>query len=165
MKIIQLINSIFHQYWYSKLIASKLGCNFVDCFVFCFRNFNEYIHNEEYLGYDEDDKYIWPKCKLKIEYTYSQIKIRTIYHVHLNNFDQSEIIIWLVMLTLIGSNIMATRKLAVQFATTAIEAAMGRADCWNNSLTKNHGIDPGPVANPTTNRITKMMDRYEATVL
>ena len=50
---------------YSKLIASKLGCNFVDCFVFCFRNFNEYIHNEEYLGYDEDDKYIWPKSQLE----------------------------------------------------------------------------------------------------
>ena len=83
----------------------------------------------------------------------------------LQNFDQLEIIIWPVMLTLIGSNMMATKKFAVQLATTAIEAAIGRADCWNSSLTKNHGIDPGPVANPTTNRITKMMDRYEATVV
>ena len=29
-----------------------------------------------------------------------------------------------------------------------------------SSLTKNQGIDPGPVAKPTTKRITKKMEMY-----
>ena len=59
-----------------------------------------------------------------------------------------------------GSNPNPTKKLAVQLTPTAMAVAMPLADCWNNSVTKNQGIDPGPVANPTTNEITMTMDRY-----
>ena len=37
---------------------------------------------------------------------------------------------------------------------------MPLADWLNNSVTKNHGIDPGPVANPTTNVMTITIDTY-----
>jgi len=37
---------------------------------------------------------------------------------------------------------------------TAIDEAIGRPDWEKSSVTKNQGMDPGPVANPTTNRIT-----------
>ena len=44
-----------------------------------------------------------------------------------------------------------------------MEAAIGLADCWNSSLTKNQGMEPGPVAKLTTNMMTNMMERYEET--
>lgn len=45
-----------------------------------------------------------------------------------------------------------TRKLAPQFTATAISCALPRAFVPNISVTKNQGIDPGPVANMTTNK-------------
>jgi len=48
-------------------------------------------------------------------------------------------------------------KLALQFTPTAMEVAIGRAPCEKSSLTKNHGMEPGPVANITTNVMTKKM--------
>ena len=66
-------------------------------------------------------------------------------------------------LTCIGRKHNPTKKFAVQFVTTAMDAAIGLADCWKSSFTKNHGIDPGPVAKPTTNMMTKIIERYEAT--
>ena len=52
-------------------------------------------------------------------------------------------------------------KLAVQFVTTAMEVAMGLADCANNSVTKNQGMDPGPVANPMTKPMTMNIEMYD----
>lgn len=52
-----------------------------------------------------------------------------------------------------------TKKLAVQLTPTAMLVANGRAFCINNSLTKNHGIDPGPVAKITTNPTTNTMQK------
>jgi hypothetical protein len=40
-----------------------------------------------------------------------------------------------------------------------MEVAMGRPDWLKSSVTKNQGIDPGPVANPTTNKMTMPIDR------
>lgn len=53
-----------------------------------------------------------------------------------------------------------TTKLAVQLTVTATEVAMARAPWANSSVTKNQGIEPGPVANMTTNMITRMMLMY-----
>jgi hypothetical protein len=53
-----------------------------------------------------------------------------------------------------GENPRPTRKLADQLTATAIEVAMGRPDCAKSSVTKNQGIEPGPVAKPTTKRMT-----------
>ena len=48
------------------LVPSKLNRNFVNSFVLCFRNLKEYICDEEYLGDDENDKYVGTKCLLKL---------------------------------------------------------------------------------------------------
>lgn len=56
-----------------------------------------------------------------------------------------------------GSNPSPTRKFADQLTDTAIEVAVGLPDWANNSVTKNQGMEPGPVANPTTKRITAMI--------
>lgn len=42
---------------------------------------------------------------------------------------------------------------------TASDVAAGLADWLNNSETKNHGIDPGPVANITTKTSTRIMQK------
>ena len=63
-----------------------------------------------------------------------------------------------------GRNPRPTTKLATQLTVTAMDVAMGRAEELNNSVTKNQGIEPGPVANMTTNKITRMMLKYENTV-
>ena len=63
-------------------------------------------------------------------------------------------------LTISGANPSPTKKLAVQFVTTAIEVAIPRADWVKSSVTKNHGIDPGPVANPTTKVMTMTIEMY-----
>ena len=44
-----------------------------------------------------------------------------------------------------------------------MDVAVGLPDWANNSVTKNQGIDPGPVANPTTNRITATIATYDIT--
>ena len=49
------------------LVPSELNRNFVDSFVLCFRNLKEYICDEEYLGNDENDKYVGTKCLLKLD--------------------------------------------------------------------------------------------------
>ena len=56
--------------------------------------------------------------------------------------------------TWIGENPNPTRKFAVQLVTTAMEVATGLPDWVNSSVTKNQGMEPGPVAKPITNRIT-----------
>ena len=38
-----------------------------------------------------------------------------------------------------------------------MEVAVGRPDWAKSSVTKNQGMEPGPVANPTTNRMTATM--------
>lgn len=63
-------------------------------------------------------------------------------------------------LTCNGRKHCPTKKFAVQLTTTAIEAAIGLADWLKSSFTKNQGMDPGPVAKPTTNKMTKMMEKY-----
>ena len=55
------------------LILAELGCDFINCLVFCFRNFKPYIYNEEYLCYDEDDEYVRSKSKLK--YRIQKLKV------------------------------------------------------------------------------------------
>ena len=49
------------------LVPSKLNRNFVNSFVLCFRNLKKYICDEEYLGDDENDKYVGTKCLLKLD--------------------------------------------------------------------------------------------------
>lgn len=41
-------------------------------------------------------------------------------------------------------------KLATQLTVTAMAVAMGRAEELNSSVTKNQGMEPGPVAKNTT---------------
>ena len=41
-------------------------------------------------------------------------------------------------------------KLETQFTVTAIAVAIGRAAEPNSSVTRNQGMEPGPVANITT---------------
>lgn len=43
---------------------------------------------------------------------------------------------------------------------TANDVAAGLADWLNNSETRNHGMEPGPVANMMTKISTRMMQRY-----
>ena len=62
-------------------------------------------------------------------------------------------------LTSIGEKPRPTKKLADQLTATAMEDAMGRPDWEKSSVTKNQGIDPGPVAKPTTKRITATIAR------
>lgn len=57
-----------------------------------------------------------------------------------------------------GRKKVATRKLAVQLAATAMELAFPRALEGKISETKNHGMEPGPVAKETTKSITKTID-------
>ena len=63
----------------------------------------------------------------------------------------------LSVVTCIGSNPSPTRKLADQLTETAMEVAVGLPDWANNSVTKNQGIEPGPVAKPTTKKMTAAM--------
>ena len=46
-----------------------------------------------------------------------------------------------------------------ELETECYLVAVGLPDCANNSVTKNQGMLPGPVANPTTKRMTLMMAR------
>ena len=46
--------------------------------------------------------------------------------------------------------------------TTAIEVAIPRADWVKSSVTKNQGIEPGPVANPITKVMTITIETYES---
>lgn len=62
-----------------------------------------------------------------------------------------------MIITCKGRKPRPTMKLAVQLTPTAILVANGRADELKNSDTKNHGIDPGPTANATTNTITNII--------
>ena len=64
-------------------------------------------------------------------------------------------------LTCRGKKPIPTMKLAVQLIATARLVAAPLADWLNNSDTKNHGIEPGPIANMTTNRMTSRMLKYE----
>ena len=52
-------------------------------------------------------------------------------------------------------------KFATQLTVTAIAVAIGRAEELNNSVTRNQGIEPGPVANITTNTITNSILKYD----
>ena len=54
---------------------------------------------------------------------------------------------------------MPTKKLASQLMGTAKLTANVRALGRNNSFTKNHGMEPGPMAKNTTNMTTKAMLR------
>ena len=63
-------------------------------------------------------------------------------------------------LTCKGEKRSPTKKLADQLMQTATEVAIGRPLWVNNSVTKNQGIEPGPVANPQMNRTTAAMARY-----
>lgn len=56
---------------------------------------------------------------------------------------------------------MPTIKLAVQLMATARLVAVGLADELNSSETKNHGMEPGPMANITTKRMTSRMLMYD----
>jgi hypothetical protein len=56
-----------------------------------------------------------------------------------------------------GKKPMPTMKLAAQLTQTARLVAAPRADWLNNSDTRNHGMEPGPIANITTNRMTNRM--------
>ena len=67
-----------------------------------------------------------------------------------------------MLLTAIGRKPKPTMKLATQLTVTAIEVAMGRADELNSSVTRNHGIEPGPVAKKITYTITNTMLKYES---
>ena len=63
----------------------------------------------------------------------------------------------ILSLTWRGTKASPTRKFADQLTVTAMEVAVGRPDWANNSVTKNQGIEPGPVAKPTTKRMTATM--------
>ena len=65
-----------------------------------------------------------------------------------------------MLFTMRGVNPSPTKKFAVQLVTTATEVAIPRAPWVNNSVTKNQGIDPGPVANPTTKVMTMTIETY-----
>lgn len=58
-----------------------------------------------------------------------------------------------------------TMKLANQFVGTAKLTASGLAFGKNNSVTKNHGIDPGPIAKKTTNITTRTILSQDANSL
>jgi len=60
-------------------------------------------------------------------------------------------------LTCSGKKPIPTIKLAAQLTQTAKLVAAPRADWLNNSDTRNQGMEPGPIANITTNRITNRM--------
>jgi len=60
-------------------------------------------------------------------------------------------------LTCKGKKPIPTVKLAAQLIKTAKLVAAPRADWLNNSDTRNQGMEPGPIANITTNRITNRM--------
>ena len=62
------------------------------------------------------------------------------------------------ILTLSGSNPHPTKKFAAQLVTTAMEVAMGLPDEVKSSVTKNQGMDPGPVAKPMTKPITMAIE-------
>ena len=64
------------------------------------------------------------------------------------------------LFTLSGSNARPTRKFAAQFVATAMDVAIGLPDWAKSSVTKNQGMDPGPVAKPMTKRRTIAMERY-----
>lgn len=66
-----------------------------------------------------------------------------------------------VRLTCSGKKPMPTMKLAVQLTATARLVAAPRADWLNNSDTRNQGMDPGPIANMTTKRMTSRMLTYD----
>jgi len=61
-----------------------------------------------------------------------------------------------------GRKVSPTTKLALQLTPTAMEVAKGRPPWLKSSDTRNHGIDPGPTANMTTNKITHRMEMYES---
>ena len=63
-----------------------------------------------------------------------------------------------ITLSTIGKEV-ETIKLAVQLVIQATELAGPRAFDGKISLTKNHGMDPGPVANEMTNKSTKTMEK------
>lgn len=52
--------------------------------------------------------------------------------------------------TWIGRNPSPTMKFATQLTVTAMAVAMGRAEELNSSVTRNQGMEPGPVAKNTT---------------
>ena len=51
-------------------------------------------------------------------------------------------------------------KFAAQLVATAMEVARGLAPWVKSSVTRNQGMEPGPVANITTNNITSNTERY-----
>lgn len=61
-----------------------------------------------------------------------------------------------------GRNPRPTMKLATQLTVTAMAVAIGRAEELNSSVTRNQGMDPGPVANITTNRMTNRILKYDS---
>ena len=65
-----------------------------------------------------------------------------------------------LILTWIGGKARPTRKLADQFVATAMEVAMGLPDWLKSSVTKNQGMEPGPVAKPITKQITMAIETY-----
>lgn len=52
-------------------------------------------------------------------------------------------------------------KLAVQLMATARLVAAPRADWLNSSETRNQGMEPGPIANITTKRMTNRILMYD----
>jgi hypothetical protein len=66
-----------------------------------------------------------------------------------------------IKLTCNGKKPMPTIKLAVQLTATARLVAAPRADWLNNSDTRNQGMDPGPIANIMTNRMTSRILTYD----
>lgn len=65
----------------------------------------------------------------------------------------------MILLACNNGNPSPTMKFALQLTATAKEVAEGLADWLNNSDTKNHGIEPGPLANMMTNTRTKIIDK------
>lgn len=52
-------------------------------------------------------------------------------------------------------------KLATQLTVTAMAVAIGRAEELKSSVTRNQGIDPGPVAKKITKTIIKRILQYD----
>ena len=124
-------------------LFSELCCNLIDSSVLSLGNCYEHVGDEEDLDYHEHHEH--PGTT-----------------EHLNNQCKDTGFIR-GKNTWIGSNPSPTRKLADQLTDTAMDVAVGLPDWANSSVTKNHGMEPGPVANPTTNKITATMATYDIT--
>ena len=122
-------------------ILSELCGDFFDGFVLGFGDFEPNVADKEDLQNDENDENVGSDSQLKQK---AKVKISSAFTF--------------VCLTMRGVNPSPTKKLAVQLVTTATDVAIPRAPWVNSSVTKNQGMDPGPVAKPTTKVMTMTME-------